>query len=120
MLAQLVDDARQEGKQVYGLAMHVDYWDGVWQDPYSAPQHSQRQLAYAERFSTSSYTPQLVVNGAVQLVGSNRSGVANALEAMLARPARHAQPTPRSELLSHHQSKGPQTFSRLILPSLIQ
>jgi len=50
-----------------------DYWDGLgWKDPFSSPQYSARQYGYASKFHLGTvYTPQLVVDGRVQLVGGD-------------------------------------------------
>lgn len=55
------------------LSEHVDYWDDIgWKDPYSAHQFSVRQSDYARRFRLDSpYTPQMIVDGDAQLVGSD-------------------------------------------------
>jgi hypothetical protein len=55
------------------LSEHVDYWDDIgWKDPYSSRQFSLRQRDYARRFRLDgAYTPQMVVDGNVQLVGSD-------------------------------------------------
>ncbi len=57
------------------LAFHVDYWDGPqWRDRFSSPEFSRRQDAYAQRFKLdSSYTPQMIVDGESEFVGSNLS-----------------------------------------------
>jgi len=61
-----------EDATVIPLAYHVDYWNHLgWSDPFSSQQWSQRQRDYGRAFKTSEiYTPQLVVNGTTQLVGS--------------------------------------------------
>jgi len=57
------------------LSFHVDYWDRYgWKDPFSNASFTDRQRDYAKRFKLESiYTPQLVINGAYELVGSNNS-----------------------------------------------
>ena len=66
---------------VIALAMHVDYWDGLgWKDPFSLSAASERQQHYAARFGRGSYTPQIVIDGSVGLVGSDRQAVAAAIE----------------------------------------
>lgn len=66
-----------EGVTVIPLAYHVDYWNHLgWSDPFSSPRWSQRQRDYARVFKTSQiYTPQLVINGTTQLVGSAESAI---------------------------------------------
>ena len=58
---------------VYILAYHVDYWDRLgWKDTFSDAIYSKRQYKYASWIKTSSvYTPQIIVNGTAQFVGSN-------------------------------------------------
>ena len=55
------------------LSEHVDYWNHIgWKDPYSAHLYSERQNLYGRRFGLDSvYTPQMVVDGSSQFVGSN-------------------------------------------------
>ena len=55
------------------LSEHVDYWNDIgWKDPYSSHQFSVRQGDYALRFRLEGpYTPQMVVDGDMELVGSD-------------------------------------------------
>jgi len=64
------------------LSEHVDYWNGDgWVDPYSSPLFSERQRWYAEQFGLDDiYTPQLVVDGQREMVGSNAFAIRNAIE----------------------------------------
>jgi hypothetical protein len=64
------------------LSEHVDYWDDTgWRDPYSSHQVSIRQSDYADRFHTAGpYTPQMVVDGAEQFVGSDEGHAIKAIE----------------------------------------
>ena len=68
------------------LSEHVDYWNGSgWTDPNSSKQFSQRQRHYAEHFGLDGvYTPQLIVDGESESVGSNaveaKSNVAKAVQ----------------------------------------
>jgi hypothetical protein len=60
---------------IIALSFHVDYWNHLgWQDPFSSAEFSERQKQYGEHFRLESiYTPQLIINGEYELVGSNRS-----------------------------------------------
>jgi hypothetical protein len=64
------------------LSEHVDYWNQLgWKDPYSSHLFSERQSAYAKRFQlASSYTPQMIVDGVREFVGSDARQLKNALE----------------------------------------
>ncbi len=70
------------GAEVIVLSEHVDYWNHLgWADPFSSPQFSARQSAYATKFRLDGvYTPQLVVDGKVQIVGSDGREAISAIE----------------------------------------
>jgi hypothetical protein len=72
-LTFLKDQQPVSGAEIIALAFHVDYWDGPsWRDRFSSATYSQRQTDYARNFRLdSSYTPQMVVDGQLQFVGSN-------------------------------------------------
>jgi hypothetical protein len=57
------------------LSEHVDYWNHLgWKDPFSSQLFSARQQDYGRMFHLETvFTPQMVVNGAVQFNGSNRA-----------------------------------------------
>jgi hypothetical protein len=66
---------------VLPLAFHVTYWDRLgWKDPFSLEAATVRQDRYGHRFGDGSYTPEMVVNGSVGLVGSHRDEVNAAIE----------------------------------------
>ncbi len=73
VLARLERTQPVEGAEIIALGEHVDYWNYIgWSDPFSAPAFSQRQGAYAEAFGRDGvYTPQMVVDGRAEFVGSN-------------------------------------------------
>jgi hypothetical protein len=74
---------------VYALSFHVDYWNDLgWRDPYSSAASSERQRRYAETLGKGRvYTPQLVVNGSAEMVGSDASGSRAAIDRALTEPA---------------------------------
>ena len=92
LLARL--DATQfvPGAHAIVLSEHVTYWNYLgWQDPYSMDIFSDRQQAYATRFGLQGvYTPQVVVDGTAEALGSDAAAVRRAI-------ARVAQ-TPKPEL----------------------
>src|SRR5438309_163442 len=63
------------------MSEHVDYWNHLgWSDPFSSAQMSSRQQAYAARFrSNGPYTPQMVVDGVEEFVGSDSSRARRAI-----------------------------------------
>lgn len=66
---------------VLPLAFHVTYWDRLgWKDPFSLEAATSRQDRYGRRFGDGSYTPEMVVDGKVGLVGSHRDEVNAAIE----------------------------------------
>ena len=71
------------------LAFHVDYWDRLgWKDPFSSDAATARQNAYAKAWGTRRlYTPQMVVNGREEFVGSSEAQADAAVAAALKRPA---------------------------------
>jgi hypothetical protein len=62
---------------VVALGFHISYWDGPgWKDPFSSQSSTDRQRAYARLFGLGQvYTPQMVVDGAREMVGSDRKEV---------------------------------------------
>jgi hypothetical protein len=87
LLTRLAQDAKLQGK-VLPLSFHVDYWDYIgWRDPFASPRWSERQRDYARAFRSSRiYTPQLVVNGRTECVGSNEELVRKQIAEALAAP----------------------------------
>ncbi len=77
--------------EVLALEEHVDYWDYIgWKDPFSSPAWSRRQADYQGALGRSrNYTPQMVVDGTTELVGSDEER-ARALIAAAAKAERGA------------------------------
>ena len=66
---------------VLPLAFHVTYWDRLgWKDPFSLEAATIRQDHYGHRFGDGSYTPEMIVDGTISLVGSHRDEINAAIE----------------------------------------
>lgn len=67
---------------VLALEFHVDYWDYIgWKDPFADHANSDRQRKYSGRLgSRYVYTPQIVINGRIDAVGSDRDQVEEAIK----------------------------------------
>ena len=81
LLARLEQTQPVAGAEIIALSEHVDYWNRLgWADPYSSAEFSERQNSYARAFDTDDiYTPQMIVDGRVQFVGSNRDRARQAI-----------------------------------------
>jgi hypothetical protein len=68
-------------RDVLALAFHVDYWDDLgWRDRFGLPEAVHRQQVYARALMLPSvYTPQVVIDGQHDFVGSDRSSIARAV-----------------------------------------
>ena len=102
----LRDLAREPG--VLALEMHVDYWNDLgWADPFSSRAFTDRQRAYASHLARSGvYTPQAVVDGQDELVGSD----ARKLRALVAEARK--KPHPEVRLLREGETLTFETASR--------
>jgi hypothetical protein len=74
-----------EGKPIYILAYHVDYWNRLgWKDIYSSAEFSERQVQYGHWLNVSPiYTPQVILNGKTQFIGSEESAIRHAVSEQL-------------------------------------
>jgi hypothetical protein len=76
-----LNEMSRKRPDVLPLAFHVTYWDRLgWKDPFSLEAATVRQDHYGHRFGDGSYTPEMVVDGSVGLVGSHRDEVNAAIE----------------------------------------
>ena len=91
VLSGLMHDQPVPGAEIIALGMHVDYWDDQgWKDPASSHQATMRQQAYSRVFGADRvYTPQAVIDGRDELVGSDNGGVKRAIARAAARPHAH-------------------------------
>jgi hypothetical protein len=81
LLGQINLKQTNAGQLIVGISEHVTYWNNLgWKDPYSSPMFTDRQNVYAARLSPEgSYTPQMVLNGRDQFVGSDGPALERAL-----------------------------------------
>jgi hypothetical protein len=82
-LLERLDRSQQvSGADLIVLSEHVDYWNDIgWKDPYSSHEYSERQSAYAAQFGLGSiYTPQMIVDGRFEFVGSDERRAKQAIE----------------------------------------
>ena len=98
LLAELADRP-----DVLALSFHVDYWDRLgWKDPFSSREATARQNRYATFLALPTvYTPQIVVDGKWQAVGSDRADVEQALD----RARRDRPEVPVTLALDHGQAQ---------------
>lgn len=89
LLSQLRKQETQSGTEVIPLGFHVDYWNYQgWQDRFSSNQYSKRQERYAEQLHTEGpYTPEMVVDGSQEFVGSDASRARSAIAEAGKQPA---------------------------------
>ena len=68
---------------VIALTLPIDYWDYLgWKDTLADPRYTARQKAYSKmRNDRDVFTPQAVVNGALQVIGSDRAAIDGAITA---------------------------------------
>lgn len=68
-------------KRIIALSFHVDYWDYLgWKDRFALPASSKRQRMYARRFKRGYvYTPQMVIDGQAEIIGSRTGQVDRAI-----------------------------------------
>lgn len=78
---KLISSLAQTDTNLIVLSFHVDYWDRLgWKDVFSHHDYTLRQQQYAQMFrSQSVYTPQAVVQGQFEMVGSSKPGITSAL-----------------------------------------
>jgi hypothetical protein len=88
LLEKLAATQPVAGAEIIALGEHVDYWDRLgWKDRFSSAAVTGRQQGYQARFGTESiYTPQMVVDGRAEFVGSDASAARKAIERSLKAP----------------------------------
>jgi hypothetical protein len=88
LLTKLLREQPVAGVQIIPLSLHVDYWDRQgWRDPFSSPAYTARQQAYSQNFGDDKvYTPQMVVDGHDEFVGSDEAAARRILAGAASRP----------------------------------
>jgi len=73
LLGRLRQDLSAKNVQVIPLGFHVDYWNSLgWKDRFSSAEFTQRQEEYTRSLKVDGpYTPEMVVDGAVEFVGND-------------------------------------------------
>ena len=81
LLARLAEEPLAGNVQLIALEEHVDYWNDLgWADPFSSRDWTSRQYVYSEALGNGNpYTPQMVVDGAVEFVGSQKQKARQAI-----------------------------------------
>jgi hypothetical protein len=81
LLNEIIEKADQENKPVIGLSYHVSYWNYLgWKDPYSNENYNTLQRKYAEALQSSVYTPQMIIDGKQEFVGSDQEKAKQAIQ----------------------------------------
>jgi hypothetical protein len=82
LLAKLEAEQPFRNVEIIALEQHVDYWNsGGWFDPFSSSTATLRQYAYASALSNgNAYTPQMVVDGQNEFIGSRAGQVRSTIE----------------------------------------
>lgn len=73
LLTSLLEESENRGTGIIGLSFHVSYWNRLgWRDPYSSETYTIRQRNYGRALALNTiYTPQMIINGKYQFVGSD-------------------------------------------------
>ena len=88
LLRDLANTQPVAGALVVPLGEHVDYWNRLgWTDPFSSAEFSARQGRYVDVLGAiGTYTPQMVVDGRAEFLGSKRDAAIEAIGAAAREP----------------------------------
>ena len=88
LLRRLIDEQPIPGVEIIGLSEHVDYWNQLgWRDPFSSSRFTGRQELYSVHFDGNGmYTPQAIVDGRFQMIGSDGPKLRDAILAAAKHP----------------------------------
>jgi len=103
VLARLATRAKSDSLPVYTLSFHVDYWNYLgWRDRFSSASYSERQRGYASIDPNGgTYTPQAVVNGRAECVGSDAARLEQLIDSALKQ-----EPRTQIALEAHRAARG--------------
>lgn len=89
LLHEISAKAARDKLPIFTLSYHVNYWNRLgWTDPYSGKNATDRQYQYAKVLrSQSVYTPQVIVNGSYDVLGSDRRKLWKTIENVRAQPS---------------------------------
>lgn len=96
-------EKKYSDKNVLVVAYHVDYWDKLgWKDIFSSSVFTARQEYYADLFRLNSiYTPQVIVNGRKEFIGSNKVKLTSSIDEQL-----NEKPTASIKLKANQNNPG--------------
>jgi hypothetical protein len=96
LLKKLSDEQPIHGVQIVAFEEHVDYWNHQgWKDPFSAAEFSRRQEDYAGAIHAGGvYTPQMIVDGQVEVTGSQGRKAWEAIEQSARLPKANVEVSP--------------------------
>jgi hypothetical protein len=96
LLIELQEQQPAVGIEIIALGEHVDYWDGLgWRDRFSSAELTGRQQDYSRHFGQNRiYTPQMVVDGAEEFIGSDKRQAQQAIQRAAARAKAHLRIEP--------------------------
>ena len=114
----LVAKIQEEEKNdpVYILSFHVDYWNKLgWKDVFSKNDFSKRQSDYSRWLHlTGVYTPQIVVNGTRELVGSEENTLRNTIKSNIKQPINNTLILSEIKIINHTVSIKYETAGSII------
>lgn len=116
LLSRLEQTQPVPGAQIIALEQHVDYWDSEgWRDPFSSSLFTRRQKDYVYAFNLSTaYTPEMVIDGTTEFVGSDSRRAVAAIERAALTPKANLRIEPRPDATSDAQT----AHLRVSLPTL--
>ncbi len=93
LLIRLEKEQSVPGAEIIALSEHVDYWNDIgWRDPFSSSLFTSRQQRYASALrGRGIYTPQMIVDGAEEFVGSDPFHAADTIARAARKPKMRVQ-----------------------------